>query len=99
MRCPYCGPMEDRVVDSRELGEGSRVRGRRECLSCTKRYTTYERIEEVPALVVKRDGQREPYDRAKVLGGLIRAWEKRPGTSRPLEAVGGGGGGGPHPNA
>ena len=87
MRCPYCGHMEDRVVDSRELGEGSQVRRRRECLSCTKRYTTYERIEEVPALVVKRDGQREPYDRTKVLGGLIRACEKRPVTLRQLEAM------------
>jgi transcriptional repressor NrdR len=87
MRCPYCGHMEDRVVDSRELGEGSQVRRRRECLSCTKRYTTYERIEEVPARVVKRDGQREPYDRTKVLGGLIRACEKRPVTSRQLEAM------------
>ena len=87
MRCPYCGHMEDRVVDSRELGEGSQVRRRRECLSCTKRYTTYERVEEVLPLVIKRDGQREPYDRAKVLGGLIRACEKRPVTSRQLEAM------------
>jgi len=87
MRCPYCGHMEDRVVDSRELGEGSQVRRRRECLSCAKRYTTYERIEEVPALVVKRDGQRAPYDRAKVLGGLIRACEKRPVTLRQLEEM------------
>src|SRR3972149_8797064 len=87
MRCPYCGHVEDRGVDSRGLGEGSQVRRRRECLSCTKRYTTYERIEEVPGLVVKRDGQREPYDRAKVLGGLIRACEKRPVTSRQLEAM------------
>ncbi len=87
MRCPYCGHMEDRVVDSRELGEGNQVRRRRECLSCTKRYTTYERIEEVPALVVKRDGQRAPYDRAKVLGGLIRACEKRPVTLRQLEEM------------
>jgi transcriptional repressor NrdR len=87
MRCPFCGHAEDRVVDSRELGDGSQVRRRRECLSCTKRYTTYERIEEVPALVVKRDGQRAPYDRTKVLGGLIRACEKRPVTSRQLEAM------------
>ncbi len=87
MRCPYCGHMEDRVVDSRELGEGSQVRRRRECLSCAKRYTTYERIEEVPALVVKRDGQRAPYDRAKVLGGLIRACEKRPVTLRQVEEM------------
>ena len=87
MRCPYCGHAEDRVVDSRELGEGNQVRRRRECLSCQKRYTTYERIEEVPALVVKRDGQREPYDRSKVLSGLVRACEKRPVTSRQLEAM------------
>jgi transcriptional repressor NrdR len=87
MRCPFCGHAEDRVVDSRELGDGGQVRRRRECLSCTKRYTTYERIEEVPALVVKRDGQREPYDRTKILGGLIRACEKRPVTSRQLEAM------------
>ncbi len=87
MRCPFCGHMEDRVVDSRELGEGNQVRRRRECLSCAKRYTTYERIEEVPALVVKRDGHRAPYERAKVLGGLIRACEKRPVTLRQLEEM------------
>ena len=75
------------MVDSRELGEGNQVRRRRECLSCSKRYTTYERIEEVPALVVKRDGQRAPYDRAKVLGGLVRACEKRPVTLRQLEEM------------
>jgi transcriptional repressor NrdR len=87
MRCPFCGHGEDRVVDSRELGDGSQVRRRRECLSCAKRYTTYERVEEVPALVVKRDGQREPYDRTKVLAGLVRACEKRPVTSRQLETM------------
>ncbi|HUK12224.1 MAG TPA: transcriptional regulator NrdR [Thermoanaerobaculaceae bacterium] len=87
MRCPYCGQPEDRVVDSRELAEGSQVRRRRECLSCSRRFTTYERIEEVPALVVKRDGRRVPYERGKVLGGLLRACEKRPVTSRQLEAM------------
>ena len=87
MRCPFCGHGEDRVVDSRELGDGSQVRRRRECLSCAKRYTTYERVEEVPALVVKRDGQREPYDRTTVLAGLVRACEKRPVTSRQLETM------------
>jgi transcriptional repressor NrdR len=87
MRCPYCAHPDDRVVDSRELDEGNRVRRRRECLSCARRFTTYERIEEVPALVVKRDGRREPYDRAKVVGGLVRACEKRPVTSRQLEAM------------
>jgi len=74
-------------VDSREVGDGSQVRRRRECVACQRRYTTYERIEEVPALVVKRDGRREPYDRGKVLAGLVRACEKRPVTSRQLEAM------------
>jgi len=87
VRCPFCGHGEDRVVDSREVGEGGQVRRRRECLLCQRRYTTYERIEEVPALVVKRDGQREPYQRSKVLGGLVRACEKRPVTSRQLESM------------
>jgi len=87
VRCPYCGHGEDRVVDSREIGEGGQVRRRRECLLCQRRYTTYERIEEVPALVVKRDGQREPYDRSKVLAGLVRACQKRPVTSRQLESM------------
>jgi len=87
VRCPFCGHGEDRVVDSREVGEGGQVRRRRECLLCQRRYTTYERIEEVPALVVKRDGQREPYQRIKVLGGLVRACEKRPVTSRQLETM------------
>ncbi len=85
MRCPFCAHPEDRVVDSRELSEGSQVRRRRECVSCGKRFTTYERIEEVPALVVKRDGRREPYDRGKVLSGLLRACEKRPVTMRQVE--------------
>ena len=74
-------------MDSREVGDGSQVRRRRECVACQRRYTTYERIEEVPALVVKRDGRREPYDRGKVLAGLVRACEKRPVTSRQLEAM------------
>ncbi|HVN75170.1 MAG TPA: transcriptional regulator NrdR [Thermoanaerobaculaceae bacterium] len=87
MRCPFCGHVEDRVVDSREIGDGSQVRRRRECISCQRRYTTYERIEEVPALVIKRDGQREPYDRGKILGGLVRACEKRPVTLRQLEEM------------
>lgn len=85
MRCPYCGHPEDRVVDSRELADGGQVRRRRECLGCNRRFTTYERVEEVPALVVKRDGRREAYDRQKVLGGLLRACEKRPVTLRQLE--------------
>jgi transcriptional repressor NrdR len=85
VRCPFCGHPEDRVVDSREAAEGGQVRRRRECLACSRRFTTYERIEETPALVVKRDGRREPYDRGKVLAGLLRACEKRPVALRQLE--------------
>ncbi|MGQ9496094.1 MAG: transcriptional regulator NrdR [Thermoanaerobaculaceae bacterium] len=87
MRCPFCGHVEDRVVDSRELAEGSQIRRRRECLGCGKRFTTYERIEESPVLVIKRDGRREPYSRAKVLAGLVRACEKRPVTLADMEAM------------
>jgi transcriptional repressor NrdR len=89
VRCPFCGFAEDRVVDSRELAEGSQVRRRRECTSCSRRFTTYERLEEIPTLVIKRDGRREAYDRQKVLAGLLRACEKRPVAMRELEeAVG-----------
>ncbi|MGV8042559.1 MAG: transcriptional regulator NrdR [Thermoanaerobaculaceae bacterium] len=87
MRCPYCAHPEDRVVDSREHAEGSQVRRRRECLKCCRRFTTYERIEETPALVIKRDGRREPYDRTKVLDGLLRACQKRPVSQAQLEAM------------
>jgi transcriptional repressor NrdR len=87
VRCPYCGHLEDRVVDSRELAACSQIRRRRECAACARRFTTYERIEEVPALVIKRDGRREPYDRRKVLGGLLRACEKRPVSLQALEAA------------
>lgn len=85
MRCPFCAHPEDRVVDSRELADGTQVRRRRECLGCNRRFTTYERVEEVPILVVKRDGRREAYDRHKVLAGLMRACEKRPVTLLQLE--------------
>lgn len=85
MRCPFCGHPEDKVVDSRELSDGSQVRRRRECLGCARRFTTYERVEAAPALVIKRDGRREAYDRQKVMGGLMRACEKRPVTLRQLE--------------
>lgn len=74
-------------MDSRELAEGSQVRRRRECARCLRRFTSYERIEEMPALVVKRDGRREPYDRGKVMAGLMRACEKRPVTLRQLEDI------------
>jgi transcriptional repressor NrdR len=85
VRCPFCAHPEDRVVDSRELADGLQVRRRRECMACGRRFTTYERLEELPALVVKRDGRREPFDRGKVVGGLLRACEKRPVTLRQLE--------------
>ncbi len=78
MRCPFCTHSEDKVIDSRESKEGDVIRRRRECLNCQKRYTTYERVEEVPYLVVKKDGRREKFDRQKVLAGLLRACEKRP---------------------
>jgi transcriptional repressor NrdR len=85
VHCPFCGHPEDKVVDSRELSDGSQVRRRRECLGCARRFTTYERVEAAPALVIKRDGRREAYDRQKVMGGLMRACEKRPVTLRQLE--------------
>jgi transcriptional repressor NrdR len=78
MKCPFCNNLEDKVVDSRESKEGDAVRRRRECLACERRYTTYERIDEVPYMVVKKDGRREKFDRQKVLAGLMKACEKRP---------------------
>lgn len=78
MTCPFCGHLEDRVIDSRESKEGDSIRRRRQCLSCEKRFTTYERIDEVPYMVIKKDGRREKFDRQKVLGGLLKACEKRP---------------------
>jgi transcriptional repressor NrdR len=76
--CPFCGHIEDKVIDSRESKEGDSIRRRRQCLSCEKRFTTYERIDEVPYMVIKKDGRREKFDRQKVLNGLMRACEKRP---------------------
>jgi len=78
MRCPFCEKVADKVVDSRESKEGDVIRRRRECLSCSRRFTTYERIDEVPYMVVKKDGRREKFERQKVLAGLLRACEKRP---------------------
>ncbi|MBV8846221.1 MAG: transcriptional repressor NrdR [Bryobacterales bacterium] len=78
MMCPFCGHKEDRVIDSRESKEGDLIRRRRECLKCTRRFTTYERSDEIPYMVVKRDGRREKFDRQKVLEGLLKACEKRP---------------------
>jgi transcriptional repressor NrdR len=87
MRCPFCGAIEDRVVDSRSSREGRAVRRRRECLACGQRFTTYEYIESLPRQVIKRDSVREPYDRQKILRGLLTACAKRPITVRELEAV------------
>jgi transcriptional repressor NrdR len=78
MRCPFCNNLQDKVVDSRESKEGDAIRRRRECLACERRYTTYERIDEVPYMVIKKDGRREKFDRQKVLTGLLKACEKRP---------------------
>jgi transcriptional repressor NrdR len=78
MVCPFCGHKEDKVIDSRESREGEIIRRRRECLRCSKRFTTYEKIDEIPYMVVKKDGRRERFDRQKVLGGLMKACEKRP---------------------
>ena len=78
MKCPFCNHMEDKVVDSRESKEGDAIRRRRECLACERRFTTYERIDEVPYMVIKKDGRREKFDRQKVLNGLLKACEKRP---------------------
>jgi transcriptional repressor NrdR len=87
MRCPYCGENRDRVVDSRESREGSTIRRRRECLSCNRRFTSYEQIETIPYIVIKRDGTREEFSRQKLLSGLIRACEKRPVALKQLEEV------------
>ena len=82
MKCPFCGFANDKVVDSRESKEAESIRRRRECLKCGKRFTTYERIDEIPYMVVKKDGRREKFDRQKVLNGLLRACEKRPVPTR-----------------
>jgi transcriptional repressor NrdR len=87
MKCPFCGFEQDKVVDSRESKEGDAIRRRRECLRCEKRYTTYERIDEIPYMVVKKDGRREKFDRQKVLNGLLRACEKRPVSISKLEQI------------
>ena len=87
MRCPFCGDVKDRVVDSREGRGGDTIRRRRECLACRKRFTSYERIEDIPFMVVKRDGKREIFDGNKLLAGLIKSVEKRPVSMTELEDV------------
>ena len=87
MLCPFCGHVADKVVDSRESKPGDAIRRRRECLRCEKRFTTYERIDEIPYMVVKKDSRREKFDRQKVLSGLLRACEKRPVSMGQLEEL------------
>jgi transcriptional repressor NrdR len=87
MKCPYCAHLGDKVVDSRESREGEVIRRRRECLGCGKRFTSYERIDEIPYMVVKKDGSRERFDRQKLIAGLLKACEKRPVGVAALEAV------------
>ena len=85
MKCPYCGYSESKVIDSRPADENASIRRRRECLSCAKRFTTYETVESIPMVVVKKDGSRQSFDKAKILGGMIRACEKRPVPMAEIE--------------
>ena len=87
MKCPFCGHLEDKVIDSRPAEDGSSIRRRRECLSCTSRFTTYEKVEVLPLLVIKKDGTREAYNQEKLLGGLMKACEKRPVSSEQLTSI------------
>lgn len=87
MRCPFCNHPEDKVIDSRESKEGESIRRRRECLKCARRFTTYERIDEIPYMVVKKDGRREKFDRQKVMQGLVKASEKRPISMGKLAGI------------
>ena len=87
MKCPFCGHLQDKVVDSRESKEGESIRRRRQCLGCQRRFTSYERIDEIPYMVVKKDGRRERFDRQKVLAGVLKACEKRPVSMIQLETI------------
>ena len=87
MKCPFCGFLEDKVVDSREANDGDSIRRRRECLECGRRFTSYERIDEIPYMVVKKDGKREMFERNKIMAGLLRACEKRPISAAQLESI------------
>ncbi|HAH61032.1 MAG TPA: transcriptional regulator NrdR [Treponema sp.] len=87
MRCPYCGSLDDKVIESRTMANGESIRRRRECNSCGYRFTSYERIEEKPFMVVKRDGRREPFDRAKLERGIERALEKRPVSTSMVDQL------------
>ena len=87
MKCPYCGHPESKVIDSRPADENASIRRRRECLSCARRFTTYETVESLPMVVIKKDGSRQSFDRQKMLRGMIRACEKRPVTLAELERI------------
>lgn len=87
MRCPFCSCDEDKVIDSRPTDEGTTIRRRRECLKCHKRFTTYEKVESLPIMVIKKDGSRQPYDREKVRKGILRACEKRSISMNQIESV------------
>jgi len=87
MKCPYCGFLKDRVVDSRESRDGDSIRRRRQCLNCARRFTSYERIDEIPYMVIKKNSGREKFDRSKILNGLLKACEKRPVSLNQLERI------------
>jgi len=87
VKCPFCAHLDDKVIDSREARTGDLIRRRRECLKCSRRFTTYERIDEIPYMVIKKDGRREKFDRQKILQGLLKACEKRPVPVGKLEAI------------
>jgi transcriptional repressor NrdR len=87
VKCPFCAYLDDKVIDSREARTGDLIRRRRECLKCSRRFTTYERIDEIPYMVIKKDGRREKFDRQKILQGLLKACEKRPVPVGKLEAI------------
>ncbi len=88
MKCPFCGHLEDKVIDSRPTDEGSAIRRRRECLDCSKRFTTYEKIESITFMVIKKDKSREVFDKSKVMNGIIKACEKRPVSLNDIEKIG-----------
>lgn len=87
MKCPFCSHLDDKVIDSREGKSGDLIRRRRECLKCGRRFTTYERIDEIPYMVIKKDGRRERFDRQKILQGLLKSCEKRPVATNKLEGI------------
>jgi transcriptional repressor NrdR len=87
VKCPFCAHLDDKVIDSREARTGDMIRRRRQCLECNRRFTTYERIDEIPYMVIKKDGRREKFDRQKILQGLLKACEKRPVPVGKLEAI------------